>query len=244
MKPLTYQTEQMVTCIRHVDDNLDVHEEFIRLHNMQDTAAESITLTIMDVLLRLILRISNCRGQCYDGASTMSGIRTGVATRLTALEPKALYTHCLGHSLNLAIQDVMKGIDILKDTIITVYEITKLIKKSPKREAIFDKFQAQVNNEAAAPGIRMLCPTRWTVRAETLNSILENYTALQLEWDESKKATHDSEMNARIGDVSAQMEKFNFLFGLELGKTLLKMADNRSRHYSRNQCLPVTASTL
>ena len=125
---------------------------------MEDTAAESITLTIMDVLLRLNLRVSNCRGPYYDGVSTMSGIRTGVATTLAALEPKALYTHCYGNSLNLAIQGVMKGIDILNDNVNTVYEITKLVKKSPKREGIFDNLHVQVNNEAAAPGIRMLCP--------------------------------------------------------------------------------------
>ena len=64
-----------------------------------------------------------------------------------------------------------------------------------------------------SPGIRILCPTRWTVRAEALSSISENYEALQLTWDEAMEATRDTEMRARIGGVSAQMQKFNFLFG-------------------------------
>ena len=29
------------------------------------------------------------------------------------------------------------------------------------------------------PGFQVLCPTTWTVRFESLKSILENYTALQ-----------------------------------------------------------------
>ena len=79
------------------------------------------------------LAISNCRGQCYDGSKNMSGSRSGVATRITNLESRAPYTHCYGHALNLAIQDTVKGVKVMEDT---VYEITKLIKKSPKRDVI------------------------------------------------------------------------------------------------------------
>ncbi len=92
----------------------------------------------------------------------MSGSRSGVAIQLSKLEPKALYTHYYGHSLNLAIQDTLKGSKIMRDALDTVYEITKLIKKSPKRdEVIFKKIQDDV--KVGSPGIHMLCPTRWTV---------------------------------------------------------------------------------
>ncbi len=113
---------------------------------MESTTSTVIVTTITDVLLRMNLSISNCRGQCYDGASSMSGSRSGVAIQLSQLEPKALYTHCYGHSLNLAIQDTLKGLKIMRDTLDTVYEITKLIKKSPKREAIFKKIQDDVKS--------------------------------------------------------------------------------------------------
>ena len=48
-------------------------------------------------------------------------------------------------------------------------------------------------------------------------------------WDAAKEATRDSEMRARIGGVAAQMEKFDFFFGVELGRKILNMADNLSR---------------
>ncbi len=76
----------------------------------------------------------------------MSSSRSGVAIQLSQLEPKAVYTHCYGHSLNLAIQDTLEGSKIMRDTLDTVYEITKLIKKSPKREAIFKKIQDDVKS--------------------------------------------------------------------------------------------------
>ena len=76
-------------------------------------------------------------------------------------------------------------------------------------------------------GIRLLCPTRWTVRAEALPSIAENYNTLQLTWDAAKDATRDSEIRARIRGIKAQMTQFEFFFGVQLGK-ILTMVDNLS----------------
>ena len=66
--------------------------------------------------------------------------------------------------------------------------------------------------KAGSPRIRMLCPTRWTVRAETLELISENYHALQLTWDAAKEVANDSELRAHITGLATQMEKFDFFF--------------------------------
>ena len=52
-------TEQLVLCLRFVDDQLVSHEKFIGLHSMDDTTAEHITQTIEDILLRLSLPLEN-----------------------------------------------------------------------------------------------------------------------------------------------------------------------------------------
>ena len=98
-------TEELVFCLRYVNDQLITHEEFLGLHSLDSTTAQSTTHTIEDILLRLSLQLENCRGQCYYGASAMAGSRTGVATIIRAKEPQALYTHSNGHALNLAVQD-------------------------------------------------------------------------------------------------------------------------------------------
>ena len=76
MKQQMYQI-QNVLCLRFVDDQLVSHEEFIGLHSMDDITAEHITRTI---LLRLSLPLENYCGQCYDGASSMAGCKTGAST--------------------------------------------------------------------------------------------------------------------------------------------------------------------
>ena len=54
-----------------------------------------------------------------------------------------MLTDCYCQSLNLAVGDTIKNIPLLKDILDMAYEITKLIKKSPKREAESHTKQAE-----------------------------------------------------------------------------------------------------
>ena len=140
----------------------------------------------------------------------MSGCRSGVAKRVMNDEPKAIYTHCYGHSLHLAISDTVKRCDCINNALSITYEITKLIKKSPQREARFLHLKETLS--PGTPGVRVLCPTRWTIRAESLQSIIDNYTVLLETWQESLGATRDTEMWARIIGVSSQMNTLSFFW--------------------------------
>ena len=128
--------EQETVVIRRVDEGLSVYEEFLGLYCVDSIAADSLTAVIKDVMIRLNLSMSKLRGQCYDGCSTMSGIRTGELSVLHAdEEPTAVFTHCYGHSLNLAASDTVKKSKLMKDALDTTHEITKLIKFSPRCNA-------------------------------------------------------------------------------------------------------------
>ena len=70
--------EQLVICIRWVDDNFEIHEDPIELLNVPQTDANTLTTCIKDCLLRCCLPISQCREQAYDGASNMRGHLNGV----------------------------------------------------------------------------------------------------------------------------------------------------------------------
>ncbi len=100
--------EQLTICIRYVDPDLEVHEEFIGLYLCPNIKADTIVSVLKDVLVRLNLDLSRCRGQCYDGGSNMAGARNGVKTQILMQEPRALFTHCYGHALSLAVADSIK----------------------------------------------------------------------------------------------------------------------------------------
>ncbi len=111
-----------------------VHEDFIGLYNIPDISANTIFSVNNDCLIAE--EQNRYRGQCYDGAGNMSGVRNGVAIRVLNIEPKALYTLCYGHSLSLSMCDTMKHSKIARDALDTTFEISKLIKFSRKREGI------------------------------------------------------------------------------------------------------------
>ena len=87
------------------------------------------------------LSMNKIRGQCHDGVSAMKGSKGGVAKLISDLEPRAVYSHCYGHSLNLAASYTLKESELMKDALDTTYEITKLIKYSPRRDDIFRKLK-------------------------------------------------------------------------------------------------------
>ena len=74
------------------------------------------------------LKIKSLWGQCYDGSAVMSGQKTGVAAHVKSLNKKALFTHCYGHALNLAVKDVCNKVSCLKNTFDCAHEIVKLVK--------------------------------------------------------------------------------------------------------------------
>jgi hypothetical protein len=100
----------------------------------------------------------------------------------------------------------------MKEALKTTHEITKLIKYSPRREGIFNKVKDSLP-ASGGPGIRVLCPTRWTVRVEALSSITNNFEVLQSTWEEAVEVVKDTETKARIRGVSSQMNTFDYLFG-------------------------------
>lgn len=190
--------------------------------------SEQVTLAVIkDVLIRMNVSFSKLRGQCYDGASAMCGSKSVVAKCISDLESRAVFTHCYGHTLNLAASDTLKQCKLTKDALDMTHKITKLIKYSPRLEAIFRSLKDTLPSSSTV-GVRVLCPTRWTIRADSLLSIVSNYEALQSTWDEAVTIAKDTETKAWIHGVSFQMKTFDYLYGYMLGELILHHTDNLS----------------
>lgn len=126
--------EQFTINFRWVDSKLQDHTEFIGLYSVDSIDAKFLVTSIKDVLFWMNLTLSNCRGQCYNGASNTSGAKGGVVTQLIAVKNRALYTHCYCHALNLAIADTIKQSNVCRNVLETACEITKLVKFLQKEE--------------------------------------------------------------------------------------------------------------
>ena len=98
------------------------------------TNATSMVAVIKDIILRLGLDGEKLQGQCYDGYSTMIGKKKGVTTQIKKhVQPLALSTYFYSHSLNLACGDWIRNSTVVSKSLDKSYEITKLVKFSPKR---------------------------------------------------------------------------------------------------------------
>ena len=219
--------EQFVLCLRSVDDDLVPHEDLIGLYKVPNICADTLVSCIRDAFIRMNLSMNKCRCQCYDGVSNMAGVKTGVSTQIKSEEPRAISTHCYGHSLQLAVGDTIKVIKNLADMFDTTVEISKLLEFSPKRDAMFDRIKEAISPETT--GFRVLCPTRWTVRAACLQSVIDNWKVLQELWEECLESKLEREIRAQIIGVNHQMTTFEYYFGVKLGSLLLKHSDNLSK---------------
>lgn len=132
----------------------------------------------------------------------------------------------LWHALGLSAGDILKQCELLKDAVDTKFEITKLIKY---RECIFQRMKEE-SSSGSTPGIRVLFPTRWTVRANSLASFICNFESLQSTWNEAVTIAHGTEIKARIQEVAFQIpvKSFNYIFGNMLGELILRHSDNLS----------------
>lgn len=172
-----------------------------------------------NTLLRLNLQLSRC--QCYDGGSNMVGSKNGVKAQILKEELCVLFTHCYGHAQSLSGADTVKRMKCLGSTMDTVHELSKLLEYSPKRSTLFKDLKAEISPDTV--GFCILCPTRWTVRNKTFNSMLQNYRTL---WEAILDNKSYSEVRARVNGIDCQMKIFQFYFGVCLLHNVLSHTDN------------------
>ena len=116
----------------------------------------------------------------------------------------------------------------MKDAVNTTDEITKLVKKSSKRDAKLSTIQkVMTSEETEYSKIRPLCPTRWTVQTDALHSIVNNYKTMQEMSILALDICSDTEMKDHIHGYQVHMERFDF-FGLVMGQCHLQHADSLS----------------
>ena len=71
-----------------------------------------------------------------------------------------------------------------------------------------------------------VCPTQWTVRNGSINSVLQNYSNLTATLEEVKKGS--DECAAKGNGLLTQMESFEIFFGLKLALLIFSASEQFS----------------
>ena len=233
--------EQVVVCSWSVDQP---HKDFTGLHAAESIIrADTLVEVIKDTMLRLELCISDCCGQCYDGAANMSGAKKGTASQICSEEPRAIFIHCYGHALNLAVGNTVKRNHIRTTRYpwhnIWYFQTSEVLSTT---WCIFDKLKGEISLELT--WFRILCPTRWIVRASSLEIMINNYAVFQASWEDAKdiRRTQKHVLETYVG-VQATMTTFAY-FGLVLGERILKHTDNLSKTFQNPSLLHLKGKKL
>ena len=131
----------------------------------------------------------------------------------------------------------------------TVGEICVLVKCSLKREKVLGKLTENVEvtfdpDEQQATKLDKLCVTKWTVHANCLKKIIDNYEPLLKLWKESLQEKLDAETKSRIIGSKTQMESFKFYFGWQLGRKLYAHSDNLSKTLQQEKMSAIKGKSL
>lgn len=93
--------EQLSISVRFFHQEM-LSERFLGFHLCDEgVTGEALAKSILEKLVEWQLDPQLLRGQAYDGGGAMAGKSKGVAAQIIRQYPKALYTHCAAHRLNL-----------------------------------------------------------------------------------------------------------------------------------------------
>ena len=106
----------------------------------------------------------------------MSGAYNGAQALMKEVQPVAIFVHCSAHCVNLVTEAACSASQLVRDAIDAVHELGLLSKQSGKFQTILASVAS--NETDSVLTVRLLCPTRWTVRQRAIGKVVEQYEVI------------------------------------------------------------------
>lgn len=192
---------------------LVIKESFLGFKVVDDQSAGGLEQLILEELETNGLSLSKCRGQGYDGAATMSGVYSGLKTRIQEKQKTAKYVHCASHNLNLVVNDAMSGIPENVNFFGTVEQLYVFFSQSIKRWDLLS---------SSTLTLKKLCPTRWSSRTDSLKALRYSYMDVMKALSNIILLSKSPKDRAEAMGLKKQLEKFSFIFQIVVQTKILE----------------------
>ena len=157
--------EQISLIIRYMDlssNDVKIEESFMRFLDVNDTTEQGLFDVLVSEVKSLGLDIDDVRGQGYDNGSNMKGKNQEIQKKLLDINPRAFYSTCGYHSLNLTLCDMAKA--CAKDFFGIIQHIYTTFAKSTKKWQI-------LKDNISGLTLKSVSATRWESRIESVKAI-------------------------------------------------------------------------
>ena len=153
----------------------------------------------------------------------MAGKSKGAAACITAKHPKALYTHCASHRLNLCdaksctireISNMMQSAD----------KVSRFFSNSPKRQLALEKWIDNLFSNEKRRKIKEMCRTRWIERHEAFESFVDLFMPIVCCLEEianSSPAEWNAETRSDVQSLFFTVFRFSFVIALVATQNVL-----------------------
>jgi len=166
--------DQLAICVRYIYNGI-VQERLLSLIVCIDSSGIALFNLLEKELLRLDLSLSDVIACSFDGASNMKGIYNGLQAHLKNYNSNIVYTHCMGHVLNLVMTECTTNILPAEDVFGLVEQSSVFLSDSHKRMLIWTSITGNRNRaHDKLHRLQKIGATRWWSKDKALTSIMDN----------------------------------------------------------------------
>ena len=171
----------------------------------------------------------------------MLGVNAGVQAKVKAAQPKAIYSHCYAHCVNLVLVEATSTNHYTRIFFGVLQNLYNFLEASPHRHSKLESLMLELKSKPRIKSLKKLSDTRWACRSDAIQAVYENFTAIKKALEEIEEQSSDGRVAADAGGLVFSIMKFEFCICLVVLKDILFKCHTVSDYLQREDIDIVSA---